>query len=404
MKPPVEMGGAAAVRVDTLVTEDALLSLEPEWRRLESRMIQLPFVRFDWVISWWQHFRSRGRIVRDELFVCTFRTPAGELLGVAPLMVTERPAIGPLRFRQLQFFGADPNVTEVRCIAAAPADADALYSALLEHLWRLQSLWNAVNLTGLPSNNSALEARINGVFVSRFWSPDIVNPILELKPSWQEFRSGLPRNIKESLRKCYNAPKRDGVSLEFRVLSETPDVEAALHRFFELHHARAEMSHSVSHADNFSSCRCREFLLDVARRFAKRGTLRIFQLRHNGSVVATRLGFVLGDSLYLYYSGFDSNYSHYSVATTVVVEAIKYAIANGFRTLNLSTGRDLSKTRWAPREIVYRSVEFSSETYISILKHRGYRAFFNLVRHGSPNGWLLRTFSRERQRRGGLFQ
>src|SRR5882724_5141044 len=109
MKPPVEMGGAASVRVDTLVTEDALLSLEPEWRRLESRMIQLPFVSFDWVISWWRHFRSRGRIVRDDLFVCTFRTPAGELLGVAPLMVTERPGIGPLRFRQLQFFGADPN-------------------------------------------------------------------------------------------------------------------------------------------------------------------------------------------------------------------------------------------------------------------------------------------------------
>jgi hypothetical protein len=72
----------------------------------------------------------------------------------------------------------------------------------------------------------------------------------------------------------------------------------------------------------------------------------------------------------------------------------RYAIANGFRTLNLSTGRDLSKTRWAPGEVVYRSVEFSSPTRIDMLKHRGYRAFFNYVQQRSPHGWVSRTFSR----------
>jgi CelD/BcsL family acetyltransferase involved in cellulose biosynthesis len=135
-------------------------------------------------------------------------------------------------------------------------------------------------------------------------------------------------------------------------------------------------------------------LLNVSQRFAERGALRIFQIQHNDSVIATRIGFVRGDSLYLYYSGFDPTYHRYSVMTTVVAEAIKYAIANGFRTLNLSTGRDLSKTRWAPGEVVYRSVELSSPTRIDMLKHRGYRAFFNYVQQRSPHGWVSRTFSR----------
>ena len=394
VNPALETRGVGPIRVDTLSSEDELVALEPEWRRLESRMIQLPFVCFDWILAWWRHFRSRGRFVRDDLFVCTFRTPAGELMGVAPLMLTQRPSVGPLRFRHLQFFGADPNVTEVRCIAAASDNMGALYWALLDHLRNFQSEWHAASLTGLPGGNGALEARINGEFASRFWTPDTVNPLLELKPSWEEFRSGLPRNVKESLRKCYNAPKRDGLSFEFRVVSEATGVDSGMRKFFELHRARSEMRDTVSHRDHFASSRCREFLLDVGRRFAERGALRIFQLVHDDSVIASRIGFVRGDSLYLYYSGFDPAYHCYSVMTTVVAEAIKYAIANGFRTLNLSTGRDMSKTRWAPSEAVYRSVEFSSATRIGMLKHRGYRALFSYVQQRSPHGWVSRTFSR----------
>ena len=39
--------------------------------------------------------------------------------------------------------------------------------------------------------------------------------------------------------------------------------------------------------------------------------------------------------------------------TTVVAEAIKWAIARGLHRLNLGTGYDVSKTRWGPEETVY---------------------------------------------------
>jgi CelD/BcsL family acetyltransferase involved in cellulose biosynthesis len=79
----------------------------------------------------------------------------------------------------------------------------------------------------------------------------------------------------------------------------------------------------------------------------------VFRIRVGGAVVAVRLGFVAGDCLYLYYSGYDPRYSKYSVMTTVVAESIKYAIAQGLRSVNLSTGSDVSKTRWGPEEVTY---------------------------------------------------
>jgi hypothetical protein len=42
--------------------------------------------------------------------------------------------------------------------------------------------------------------------------------------------------------------------------------------------------------------------------------------------------------------------------TTTVAEAIKYAIAHGLKTVNLSPAKDVSKTRWGPRQVDYTSV------------------------------------------------
>jgi CelD/BcsL family acetyltransferase involved in cellulose biosynthesis len=76
----------------------------------------------------------------------------------------------------------------------------------------------------------------------------------------------------------------------------------------------------------------------------------------NGKLAAIRLAFVLDDELYLYFSGFDPEWRKYGVMTTLVVEIMKWAIENKFALLNLSTGKDLSKLRWKPREIIFQDI------------------------------------------------
>ena len=128
-------------------------------------------------------------------------------------------------------------------------------------------------------------------------------------------------------------------------------VADALDRFFFLHQARAELAGTIAHRNVFDASMARRFLTDVCERFADRGALRIFALKVGDKTAAMRIGFALGDSLYLYYSGFDPDFGKYSVMTTVVAEAIQYAIEEGFATVNLSTGNDVSKTRWNPTEV-----------------------------------------------------
>jgi CelD/BcsL family acetyltransferase involved in cellulose biosynthesis len=157
------------------------------------------------------------------------------------------------------------------------------------------------------------------------------------------------------------------------VADSVDSVQPALERFFALHDARAQRSDTIHHFNIFSTAEAQRFLADVCRRFAERGALRIFQLVIDEKVVAVRIGFVVNDVLYLYYSGYDPAFARYSVMTTTVAEAIQYAIRHGFAQVNLSTGNDVSKARWEPTERVTRHALLMSSSRRAKITDRMYR-------------------------------
>jgi CelD/BcsL family acetyltransferase involved in cellulose biosynthesis len=122
--------------------------------------------------------------------------------------------------------------------------------------------------------------------------------------------------------------------------------------------------------------------------------VRVFQLEIAGQVVASRIGFIVSGSLYLYYSGFDPEWSKYSVMTTAVAEAIKYAIEQGLKTVNLSPGNDISKTRWGPRAVpALTAYEHSGRVRSRLVRHAYVKA-----RSGEGlQGWLLKRLTGARR-------
>jgi CelD/BcsL family acetyltransferase involved in cellulose biosynthesis len=209
--------------------------------------------------------------------------------------------------------------------------------------------------------------------------------VLDLPASWSSFHAGLPRNIRESLRKCYNSLRRDGHELELRVIERPEQVSAALECFFALHAARAGVAQGIAHRNTFAEPAARHFLKDFLGQVAERGQLRLFQLEIGGAVRATRIGFQFGDELYLYYSGYDPDWGKYSIMTTTLAEAIRWAIAQGVRLVNLSTGIDVSKTRWRPREVRYAEAVQIAPTLRSRMAFQALEA----ARRGSSDASLL---------------
>jgi CelD/BcsL family acetyltransferase involved in cellulose biosynthesis len=355
------------VTVDTVTTVDGIAALRPCYERLQRNAGNtLPFALHEWHLAWCHHFLNRNPRIHDEPLFYVLRDSGGECVAIIPFIVSRR-RVGPLKIVTVDLLGADPNITEIRAPLIV-SGYELLTARAVQHQLAKARDWDWIHWSGV-STEFAEALTPDG---SLQWLRPQWDFVLDLAPSWEEFRRGLKRNIRESLRHCYNSLKRDGLGFELQVIDSAVEVRRNLDRFIELHIMRADLGGTVPHPNRFASPISRDFLYEVCERLAKSGALRLFRLNIGSQSVAMRIAFAVGDSLYLYYSGFDPAWARYGVMTTTVAEAIKYAISHGFKTINLSPTREVSKTRWGPRELEFRSAYQQGVRLRSRLATRAY--------------------------------
>ena len=341
---PASLSGV--FEVSTLTSIGQLRSIHQEWLDLLGRArLDLPFIWPEWTITWWELFRQQRPLIRDHLRLKTVRQRSGELVAIVPMMMTERPAIGPIRVRSIGFLGADRYLTEQQVPIVHPAWESGVAEALVADLARDRT-WNWVAWEGLQ-RKAALTRRLAQLLELRCTSSQPEN-ILHLTPTWEQFRPGLGRHVRDSLRHCYNSLKTKGLVAHLDVAAKQEEIRPALETFFHLHSAIAQHHNDAGRPDRFAEPTTRSFLIEVCSRFAHHDMARLFTLSIGGIPVASRIGFLLPECLYLYYGGYDPNWRKFSVGTTVTAEAIKYAIGCGLARVHLSMGADSFKSRWSP--------------------------------------------------------
>jgi CelD/BcsL family acetyltransferase involved in cellulose biosynthesis len=371
---------ASDLNVEVATTVRALQALEADYGHLlHSTGNTLPFALHEWHMAWCNQFLESSPRIETRPMIHVARNPEGRCVAIVPLILTRR-AVGPVKVGTLDLLGADPAITEIRTSIIEPGyEARAIW-AIRRKLADVGTVdWLNWCVVSEPQADALL-----GCAEIRFEKP-LLDYVLDLPSSWEDFRGNLKRNIRESIRHCYNSLKNDGLTCELRIAQEVGEVKDALDRFFTLHATRAELQGTIVHPNHFAKPPARRFLHEVCAKLAARGMVRVFQLVIGGDVVALRIGFVIGDSLYLYYSGFNPLWAKYGVMTTTVVEAIKYAIGQHLRTINLSPNRDVSKTRWGPREIVLKQAVQLAPAALSRLAWAGFK---RVKSAGPPPSWV----------------
>jgi CelD/BcsL family acetyltransferase involved in cellulose biosynthesis len=364
--------------LETFTDPAVVDALTPEWEVLDAQISpRTPFTSPNWIRLWWRHLRRP----RDSFFLHTLRASGRELIAVAPLILTRKPRFAPVRARIIQFIGADPCITEIRGLICQPQHQQTAIASLLEYLqvhhrdWDL-FLWRGIRDCCAYHN---LLAKMDGL------QPDgsLSSYVIDLPESWDILLPALSSNMRKNIRKSYEFLARGGHRVEFRTWGEPSEVGPALKTFFALHAARAAAANMEAHPDRFSCAAHRGMLADLAAEMAKRGQLQVLELGINGTVVASRIAFLLSSELYLYYSGFDPSWKRFSVMTTLMIETIKWAIKNRLKKVNLSTGTDLSKLRWRPTEIRYYNLKQVSPTWRGQLASQAYEVLFRNVERAS---------------------
>lgn len=346
-----------ALNISISHTASDLDALAKPWQGLEKQVPHaLPFQTWAWNSAWWATFAVNTHWRRDVLYVVSF-FDGSKLVAVLPLVISKFGLAGFGLFHYVRPFGADANLTEIRSPLILPGHEAQVVKYWLD-LIHSQGLRTAMYQIIAPAQVLQEQATLTpgAHLVNR---RHIRNYVVELTADWDSFRAGLKRNIKESVRRCYNSLAREELTCALEVLTEPAQVHAHLGQFFNLHSGRSKQQTGTQHPDYFASSAHREFvkrMIDSTSGSAQ--PAHLFCLRVNGSIVAMRFGFLVNDELYLYYSGYDLTHAKYSVMTTLVVEVMRWSMAKGILRINFSVGQDVSKTRWSPIEIGYTESEF----------------------------------------------
>lgn len=356
-----------------------------DWDLLAQSMpTQMPFQSMHWNRSWWANFQRKDLFCKDSLhLLCAVREE--RLVGVVPLFVTKIGLPGITLFRYLRLLGADANLTEWRSVICEPQDRIAMQAIWLRHAINFSAGLGFVQVRGFSVDEIAA-ANLGTSRYAKILSPS-ENFVLALDDHWDTFKHKLKRNIKESLRHCYNSLAHAELHPALHVIDDSETMRSKMPMFYHWHALRAKSTKSVAHPDYFKYEKHRQFLDSLTEALCPDGQMKLFELTLNDQPVAYRLGFINGETLYLYLSAYDPEYAKFSTMTTLVAEVIQWAIKNKLRFVNLSFGRDVSKTRWSPREVVFYEALIGTGGIRLLLAQRWLSANFRKLKRSSTRVW-----------------
>ena len=332
-----------------IATAAEMDELLPEWKRLfYSSATPNPFAHPLWITTWARHF-----IKPSQLHIVTVRDDGGVLIAVAPLF-HRRITLGPgFSVTVIQLMGTGPkaSITELSQVLIQRGMERWAMRLIVRHLGEHAEEWDWIELV-LPPEQGWFEPQWlpdTGPGAGSFVLHKATRPcvVLPLPESWEALRSGMKRNIKESLRHGVNSLKRAGHSWEFSVPSDLSALSTDLNDLVALHQARARLQGKVHHSDQFGKPSDSEFLHDVARHMFAAGHLTPGVLRVDGEAAAARLLLTANGVSFFSSSGFAAKWWPYSVATTLMAECLRYAIDRQDTLANLSPGPDVAKLRWS---------------------------------------------------------
>lgn len=337
-----------AVPPDQLTSEQA-----DTWDRLHEQQPtpSNPFLARAWVVEWYAKFtRAEDRLI---LLVHQDRGAdgRGDLVAIAPMHI-HRPRLGPVRLaKRLLPAGAGLGqlAYEIPGMLARTDQSSQAVRAVVAACLELPVDWSELALT---PEQGWFDSQWSGGSDADMAFGEFVRPracvILPLADTWEATRSGLKRNIKESIRRSANRLKKDPRGVE--VVRRGADLDTAtVERFLSLHQARSSLSRSTQrhHPDAYADDRNRRLMVDVLPQLGQEGHASMFELYLDGEHVASQLALHSVGTSYVHSSGFREDTWELGVITHLQAELIRYAVERGDTVVNFSPGPNVSKTRWS---------------------------------------------------------
>ena len=333
---------------------EALDEIQTEWKELFALSDASPFMRWEWMSVWFKNFAKD----RTQFILKAYRD--GTLIGILPLFFEKKGVFG-LRVESLCNFGTGPGGADHLDIITRPEDKSDGIKAVLKFLSD-SHYCDQISLENLPAGSATAELlktfdqTTSGSLSRVTESVTAVCPQIDLSEGWDSVLNESKRsdNFKRRLRKLEKM-----AGFEYRSIISPDETASALDRFVILHQKRWE---NAGGSELSGHPRLIAFQRQIVAEMSFAGAIRFDELWLEGRCVSSVYGLDDGKTFYYFNSGYDLDYSNFSVGLVLLGLSVKHAVDRGCKLYDFLRGDEQYKFDWANRRTNLTTVSLSRNT------------------------------------------
>jgi len=326
------------MHIATIRTLPELISLEKEWNDLLAHSAShVPFLRHEYITSWWNGLGG-GEWSHGELFVVTARQEQGELIGIAPLFLTDNREGEPA----LMLLGSI-EISDYLDVIARAEDLHVFLETLLEHLASEQAsgyhLLDWYNLLEGSPTRPALQAAAEKL--GWRYSQQLLQhcPYIPLPGDWEKYLCGVDKKQRHEIRRKMRRAEEYYLPLRWYIVQDGSMLEQETDDFLRL------MANDPDKA-KFLTPAMRTQMHSIAQAAFNAGWLQLAFIEVNSEKVATYLNFDYLNHIWVYNSGLDFRFGELSPGWVLLAHLLEWANEHGRQSFDFMRGDEQYKYRF----------------------------------------------------------
>lgn len=332
------------MQIREVTTQQELRRLSPWWDELLGQSTGAsPFLSFDWIDCWWQHFGAER-----ELLVLIAEDEHGPA-GIAPLIIS-RYRYHRLPVRVLEFIGAPFRGA---CLASrleviAARQPEQCLTAFAETMLAHSDRWDLCSLRGVPTESCSIE-RLAHAVPHQFRL--IKNTVYQVPlvctggADWETHLASLPlpSRFRNWLRRVEKRAQKAGLGAVTTITGQ--ELEATFPELTQVCDAswKAAQGSGLFHTNGES----REFLCDFIRRISEQGQLLLATISAQGETIAYQLSFHHSRALWFYDTSYDERFGAAFPGANLLAALLREAFDSGVERIDLGPGLQPYKLQWS---------------------------------------------------------
>ena len=320
------------ITIEKINSTEAFKNLKKEWNcLLEQSQAQSVFLTWEWLYTWWEHFGA------DKTLYVLLARESGEIVGIAPLMLTSVKRLG-LKFRMLRNLGM-PD-TDVAGLIVKD-DRPEVVNLFCQEIQNASRQWDVFELGEFANTSLDPQGIIQWFPKSNYFNRLMPkqHTFISTSGHWEEYYKTLSKHHRRSLRRKERVLQEEHNGTEYQRFNHGNVRPEHYNIIFKIN-SKAHFS------ELYATEKLRDFHLALAKPDVLQHAVDLSFFLVNNVPIAFDYGFLHNHVYEAWRGAYLPGCSEYSPGSLLFIKLLQHNFSSGYSGVDLLRGEHDYKKRW----------------------------------------------------------